>query len=85
MTPLENRFRKAAGEQGYDGGFLDHYFRISGPPPDAPPTKKGRRINMIIGVFCILIAIVPHGANLEKYHDAIWPPHFEPPNAPRAP
>jgi uncharacterized protein DUF2784 len=84
LTPLENRLRKAAGELGYDGGFIEHYFRMS-PPPDAPPTKNRRRINVILGVFCILLSIVPHVANLEKYHDAIWPPHFKSPNALSAP
>jgi hypothetical protein len=84
LTPLENWLRKAADEQGYDGGFLDHYFSMS-PPPDARPTKNGRRIKVILGVFCILLSIVPHGANLETYHDAIWPPDFKPPNALSAP
>lgn len=26
LTPLENALRRAAGEQGYDGGFVDHYL-----------------------------------------------------------
>ncbi len=26
LTPLENTFRRAAGEAGYDGGFLDYYL-----------------------------------------------------------
>ena len=25
LTPLENHFRRLAGEAGYDGGFLQHY------------------------------------------------------------
>jgi uncharacterized membrane protein YhhN len=25
LTPLENALRRAAGEQGYAGGFLEHY------------------------------------------------------------
>ncbi len=25
LTPLEQRLRRAAGDQGYDGGFIDHY------------------------------------------------------------
>lgn len=25
LTPLEQRFRRAAGQAGYSGGFLDHY------------------------------------------------------------
>ena len=26
LTPLENRLRHAAGQQGYEGGFIDHYL-----------------------------------------------------------
>ena len=26
LTVLENRFRRAGGQSGYDGGFLDHYL-----------------------------------------------------------
>lgn len=26
LTPLENRLRAAAGEQGYRGGFIEHYL-----------------------------------------------------------
>ncbi|MDP2480546.1 MAG: DUF2784 domain-containing protein [Candidatus Palauibacterales bacterium] len=27
LTPLEQRLRRAAGQAGYAGGFLDHYLR----------------------------------------------------------
>lgn len=26
LTPLENSLRRAAGESGYSGGFIDHYL-----------------------------------------------------------
>ena len=26
LTPLETRLRRAAGEEGYSGGFIDHYL-----------------------------------------------------------
>lgn len=26
LTPLENRLRRAAGGEGYDGGFIEHYI-----------------------------------------------------------
>ena len=26
LTPLENRFRYLAGQAGYEGGFIQHYF-----------------------------------------------------------
>jgi Protein of Unknown function (DUF2784) len=85
LTPLENRLRKAAGELGYDGGFIDHYFRMSPPPDAAMAIKKKRRSQVILGVCFCLFAIVPHGANLGKYHDAIWPPPSKPPPALGAP
>jgi len=25
LTPLENQWRRAAGEAGYEGGFIEHY------------------------------------------------------------
>ncbi|HVF55003.1 MAG TPA: DUF2784 domain-containing protein [Pyrinomonadaceae bacterium] len=28
LTPLENWFRRAGGEAGYEGGFLEHYIRM---------------------------------------------------------
>lgn len=26
LTPLENNLRQLAGQHGYDGGFIEHYF-----------------------------------------------------------
>lgn len=26
LTPLENRFRRLAGQAGYEGGFVEHYL-----------------------------------------------------------
>jgi hypothetical protein len=26
LTPLENRFRRLAGQAGYEGGFIEHYI-----------------------------------------------------------
>lgn len=30
LTPMENRFRAAAGESGYAGGFIQHYLEKLG-------------------------------------------------------
>ena len=30
LTPLENRLRRAAGESGYAGGFIQHYVERAG-------------------------------------------------------
>ena len=33
LTPLENHFRAAAGQQGYSGGFIEHYLINAIYPP----------------------------------------------------
>jgi hypothetical protein len=82
LTPLENRLRKAAGERGYQGTFVDHYLGI---PDTAVPIKRRRKREVIWGAFFCLFAIGSHGANLAEYHDAIWPPESKPPSASDAP
>jgi hypothetical protein len=82
LTPLENRLRKAAGELGYQGNFVDHYLGI---PDTATPIKNRRRREVIVGVCFCLFAILPHAANLGAYRDAIWPPESNSPNALSAP
>lgn len=33
LTTIENRFRRAAGDAGYEGGFIEHYvFPVLYPP-----------------------------------------------------
>jgi len=33
LTPLENTLRQLAGQQGYAGGFIEHYFLLAIYPP----------------------------------------------------
>ena len=33
LTPVENAWRRAAGEQGYEGGFIEHYVTAALYPP----------------------------------------------------
>ena len=72
LTPLENRLRKAAGERGYHGNFVDHYLGMN-LPDNAVPIQNRRKREVILGGFFCIFAIVSHGANLKEYHDAIWP------------
>ena len=64
LTSLENHLRKAAVGQGYEGSFVDHYL--------GQPTI-GRKNQIILGVFFGVLSLVLHGANVARYHDAIWP------------
>lgn len=69
LTPLENRLRKAAGEQGYEGGFVDHYLM----PFIARPRDKGstRQEEIGVGVLFGGVSLALHAANFAQYRDAI--------------
>jgi hypothetical protein len=73
LTPLENRLRKAAGERGYEGGFIDHYLGgfAGNTPPDGQPPSKSSRKNKVLGVVFCIVALGPHFARLDRYFDAI--------------
>jgi hypothetical protein len=74
LTPLENWLRKAAGEQGYQGGFIDHYLGpFVTPPTDAQTSPIGRRNEIALSVVVCILTVLPHCAALGTYHDAIWP------------
>lgn len=86
LTPLEKSLRRAAGERGYEGSFVDHYIaRLMGFKPEEKevhvPTKKERNGQIIIGVWLGLVNLVVYGASWHKYHDALWPPYMKPPGA----
>ena len=40
LTPLENALRHRAGEQGYAGGFIDHYLMPLIYPPGLTPEHQ---------------------------------------------
>ncbi|GLZ84626.1 hypothetical protein Pres01_06770 [Metapseudomonas resinovorans] len=56
LTPLENRLRRAAGEQGYSGGFIEHYL-----VPMIYPAGLTPAIQLWIGAFVLLLNLVPYG------------------------
>ena len=52
LTPLENSLRQAAGESGYQGGFVEHYLL-----PVLYPASLYARMQTLIGSFVILINV----------------------------
>lgn len=50
LTPLENHFRRLAGEAGYSGGFLEHYVIPVLYPRGLTPT-----IQVILGAVVVLV------------------------------
>ncbi|MGD8483821.1 MAG: DUF2784 domain-containing protein [Thioalkalispiraceae bacterium] len=49
LTPLENHFRTLAGEQGYQGGFIEHYLL-----PLIYPSGMTMGIAIAMGLFVLL-------------------------------
>ncbi|MFZ5623370.1 MAG: DUF2784 domain-containing protein [Gemmatimonadota bacterium] len=53
LTPLENRFRRLAGEAGYSGGFIEHYVL-----PVLYPTGLTRSVQYVLGALVVLLNVV---------------------------
>jgi len=53
LTPLENRFRRLAGETGYAGGFIEHYITAV-----LYPAGLTREIQIGLGVGVLLLNAV---------------------------
>lgn len=49
LTPLENALRRAAGQQGYAGGYIDHYLIPLIYPPGLTPSMQ-------TGIAALLVA-----------------------------
>jgi hypothetical protein len=60
LTPLENSLRKQAGQEGYDGGFVEHYLI-----PLIYPAALTPRLQMLIGAIVVAV-------NVAVYAIALW-------------
>jgi hypothetical protein len=56
LTPLENDLRRAAGDAGYAGGFIEHYVI-----PVVYPAGLTREIQLALGLAVIMINAVAYG------------------------
>lgn len=52
LTPIENALRQAAGEAGYDGGFIEHYL-LGAIYPDG----LTRGVQIGLGVFVVVLNV----------------------------
>ncbi len=52
LTPLENAFRRRAGQAGYDGGFLEHYMLAVIYPSGLTATTQ-----QVLGVIVIALNV----------------------------
>jgi hypothetical protein len=56
LTPLEQRFRMAAGEEGYSGGFVEHYLL-----PLLYPEGLTREIQLGLGLLVLGVNALVYG------------------------
>jgi hypothetical protein len=61
LTPLENHWRRLAGEQGYSGGFVDHYV-IAFLYPDG----LTRTHQIIVGLFVLALNVAIYAWALRR-------------------
>jgi hypothetical protein len=58
ITPLENALRRAAGDTGYTGGFIEHYIvPLIYPPGLTRPVQIGLGV-LVLGVNLALYGII---------------------------
>ena len=61
LTPLEQSMRRAAGEEGYTGGFIDHYII-----PLIYPEGLTPEIQWVLGAVVLLVNAAIYGIWLLK-------------------
>ena len=59
LTPLEKRLRERAGQDGYDGGFVEEYLL-----PLIYPEGFTRNVALVLGAIVLLVNVVIYGAYL---------------------
>ena len=61
LTPLENSFRRQAGQVGYEGGFVDHYLL-----PILYPSPFPRRLSWALAGAVLLVNTAVYGLLLAR-------------------
>lgn len=61
LTPLENYLRAKAGEQGYEGGFIEHYLL-----PAIYPAGLTPRVQMVLGTAALAVNLLAYGVLVRR-------------------
>lgn len=56
LTPLENTLRRMAGEQGYAGGFIEHYLL-----PIIYPPGLTREVQLVLAALVVGLNVAIYG------------------------
>jgi hypothetical protein len=60
LTPIEQRLRRAAGEAGYEGGFIDHYVGRLIYPEGLTPAWQFAFGAFVLAVNLVAYALAAH-------------------------
>lgn len=61
LTPLENSLRARAGQEGYSGGFIEHYVL-----PVIYPAGLTPRVQMMLGTFVLVVNALAYAVLLRR-------------------
>lgn len=61
LTPLENHLRAKAGEQGYHGGFIEHYVL-----PAIYPSGLTPQLQWVLGTAALAVNLLAYGVLLRR-------------------
>jgi len=61
LTPLENHLRAKAGEQGYHGGFIEHYVL-----PAIYPSGLTPQLQWVLGTAALAVNLLVYGVLLRR-------------------
>ena len=59
LTPLENQLRSLAGEQGYPGGFIEHYLLAL-----LYPDGLTRNVQLALGLLVLAVNVAIYAVSL---------------------
>ena len=68
LTPLEKRLRESAGQQGYEGGFVEHYIL-----PVLYPSGLTRGVQLVLGALVIIINLTIYAVILRGRRARVLP------------
>lgn len=68
LTPLENHFRRLAGEAGYSGGFIQHYV-----VPLLYPGELTERAQVALGFGVVVVNLTAYFILWRRWHRAASP------------
>ena len=65
LTPLENRFRQAGGEAGYEESFIEHYL-LPLVYPAAVQGELGRGLQAVLGIALLVFNVAIYSVLLRR-------------------